>query len=69
MGMVPVGGWETQKGSEHSAHGARQLFAREAYNATVVEKFHFSKPTHQISLMSIRWVGKDQGPAGLCIRR
>ena len=31
MGMVPVGGWETQKGSEHSAHGARQLFAREAY--------------------------------------
>ena len=33
MGMVPVGGWETQKGSEHSAHGARQLFAREAYKS------------------------------------
>ena len=30
MGMVPVGGWETQRGSEHSADGVRVFFAREA---------------------------------------
>ena len=44
--MVPVGGWETQRGSVHSAHGARQLLAGQLVINPPIDVFE-NKPSKE----------------------